>query len=398
MRIVRYKGVSLRQMKNNIWYYQYAFKHKTHSKSLKTSQIGEAKAKLDLGLIDKVNRMRLGIITTQKATNTTLHEASVLYLEDVWSKIHQSRGYKGNLERIVKEFLSVIGGGAMLSEIGVPQKRQYIQWLRRHKTAISSGGFNHRLKLLRVFDKWCTEYYNLERDMLYINRKDMVENNISLERYIAKDEWLSVCKNIDREWLIPYFRFGYYLGLRREEIVKMQLRNDRKLWIYGKRGRVRKLPLPDPLLNDYALIEAHRKGKSIQPLCDEISRGWCRAAKKAKVYLPCGCGFDDWSKHEKGKPCPMCKQPFHQLGNGKTFHGTRHAFVSRSLENGINQVIVSKLAGHSNLATTERYITMSDDHILGKLSSDKTDGMVDEYTQNWYTSIGKESANLVTKT
>ena len=61
-------------------------------------------------------------------------------------------------------------------------------------------------------------------------------------------------------------------------------------------------------------------------------------------------------------------------------------------------MIVSKISGHSNLAITERYITMSDDHILGKLSSDKTDGMVDEYTQNWYTSIGKESANLVTKT
>ena len=89
----------------------------------------------------------------------------------------------------------------------------------------------------------------------------------------------------------------------------------------------------------------------------------------------------------------MCKQPFHPLGNGKTFHGTRHAFVSRSLEDGINQVIVSKLAGHSNLATTERYITMSDDHILGKLSSDKTDGMVDEYTKEWYSSIGMESAN-----
>ena len=56
-------------------------------------------------------------------------------------------------------------------------------------------------------------------------------------------------------------------------------------------------------------------------------------------------------------------------------------------------MIVSKLAGHSNLATTERYITMSDDHILGKLSSDKTDGMVDEYTKEWYSSIGMESAN-----
>ena len=393
MRIVRYKGVSLRLHKNGIWYYQFTVRGNTYNSTLKTTRLGEAKAKLDSGLIDKVNRMRLGLEITRDTASITLLEAVEFYLKDVRSKIDQSRDYKQNLERIVNEFMNVIGKGAMLSEIGVPQKRQYIQWLRKYKATLSKGGFNHRLKLLRVFDKWCTEYYNLDRDMLYINRKDMVENNIALERYISKDEWRAVCENVDLDWLIPYFRFGYYLGLRREEIVKMQLRNDGKLWIYGKRGKVRKLQLPEPLMDDYAFIFAHRKGRSIQPLCDEISRGWCRAAKKAKVYLPCGCGFDDWSKYKKGKPCPMCKQPFHPLGNGKTFHGTRHAFVSRSLEDGINQVIVSKLAGHSNLATTERYITMSDDHILGKLSSDKTDGMVDEYTKEWYSSIGMESAN-----
>ena len=40
-----------------------------------------------------------------------------------------------------------------------------------------------------------------------------------------------------------------------------------------------------------------------------------------------------------------------------------------------------------------KFITMSDDHIIGKLSSDKTDGMVDENTKAWYASIGQESAN-----
>ena len=393
MRIERYKGVSLRQNDNGFWYYHYTIRAKTFKKSLKTTKIGEAKAKLDLGIIDKVNRMRLGIEKAKDRYIASLSESVELFLEDVWSKTKQSNGYKRNLERIVREFTSVIGREAMLTEIGVPQKKEYLRWLRKNKSALSKGGFNHRLKLLRVWDKWCAEYYDLGRDMLLINRKDMVENNTVLERFISPDEWKLVCKNVDQGWLIHYFRFGYYLGVRRGEIVKMQLRNDGKLWIYGKRGKVRKLPLPVCLMDDHAFIVAHREGKSVKSLCDEISRGWCRAAKKAKVYLPCGCGFDDWSKYKRGNPCPMCKQPFHPLGNGKTFHGTRHAFVTRSLEEGINQVIVSKLAGHSNLATTEKYITMSDDHIIGKLSSDKTDGMVDENTKAWYASIGQESAN-----
>ena len=393
MKIVRYKGISLRQHENGNWYYQCTVRGKTVKQSLKTTKIGEAKAKLDLGIIDKVNRMRLGIEQAKDRNIVSLFEAVELFLEDVFSKTTQSKRYKSNLERISREFMSVIGKGTMLSEIGVPEKREYIRWIRKNKPALSKGGFNHRLKLLRVWDKWCVEYYNLKRDMLLINRKDMVENNTVLERYISQDEWKLVCKNVDKSWLIHYFRFGFYLGLRREEIVKMRLRKDGMLWIHGKRGKVRKLPLPAYLMDDHAFILAHREGKSLKSLCDEISRGWCRAAKKAKVYLPCGCGLDDWSKYKKGNPCPMCKQPFHQLGNGKTFHGTRHAFVSRSLEDGINQIIVSKIAGHSNLATTERYITMRDDHIIGKLSSDKTDGMVDESTKAWYASIGQESAN-----
>ena len=170
MRIVRYKGVSLRLHKNGIWYYQFTVRGNTYNSTLKTTRLGEAKAKLDSGLIDKVNRMRLGLEITRDTASITLLEAVELYLKDVRSKIDQSRDYKQNLERIVNEFMNVIGKRAMLSEIGVPQKRQYIQWLRKYKSTLSKGGFNHRLKLLRVFDKWCTEYYNLDRDMLYIYR------------------------------------------------------------------------------------------------------------------------------------------------------------------------------------------------------------------------------------
>ena len=54
---------------------------------------------------------------------------------------------------------------------------------------------------------------------------------------------------------------------------------------------------------------------------------------------------------------------------------------------------ISKIVGHTNLSTTEKYNTAGNDYILGKLSSDKTDGMVDENTKAWYASIGQESAN-----
>ena len=132
MRIVRYKGVSLRLHKNGIWYYQFTVRGNTYNSTLKTTRLGEAKAKLDSGLIDKVNRMRLGLEITRDTASITLLEAVEFYLKDVRSKIDQSRDYKQNLERIVNEFMNVIGKRAMLSEIGVPQKRQYIQWLRNY--------------------------------------------------------------------------------------------------------------------------------------------------------------------------------------------------------------------------------------------------------------------------
>lgn len=389
----RYKGVSLLQHENGNWYYQFTINRRTELKSLNTTILGEAKAKLDLGLLDKVNRMRLGLGKSNELSKITLYEAVEEFLEDNNTKVDHNRLYLSNLERIVNEFMNVIGKGVMLSEICAPHKQQYKQWLRKHKPEQSRGGFNHRLKLLKVFDNWCTEYYNLERKMLSINRKDLLENNDSLERFVSEDNWINVCKNIDKGWLIHYFRFGYYLGLRRGEIVKMQLRDDGKLWIYGKRGKVRKLPMPESLIEDYAYIVSHRDGKSFRPLCDEISRGWKRAAKKAKVYLPCGCGFDNWAEYKRGEPCPMCQQPFHILGNGKTFHGTRHAFISRSLEDGINQLVVSRMVGHSNLDTTNRYITMSDDYLFDKLTSNKTEGLLDDKNQKWFASIGKEIIN-----
>ncbi len=91
MRIVRYKGVSLRLHKNGIWYYQFTVRGNTYNSTLKTTRLGEAKAKLDSGLTDKVNRMRLGLEITQDTASITLLEAVEFYLKDVRSKIEAAK-------------------------------------------------------------------------------------------------------------------------------------------------------------------------------------------------------------------------------------------------------------------------------------------------------------------
>ena len=151
----RYKGVSLLQHENGNWYYQFTVNRRTELKSLNTTILGEAKAKLDLGLLDKVNRMRLGLEKSNELSKITLYEAVEKFLEDNNTKIDHNRLYLSNLERIVNEFMRVIGKGVMLSEICARHKQQYKQWLRKQKHEQASGGFNHRLKLLKVFDNWC---------------------------------------------------------------------------------------------------------------------------------------------------------------------------------------------------------------------------------------------------
>jgi len=158
----RYKGVSLLLHENGNWYYQFTVNRRTELKSLNTTILGEAKAKLDLGLLNKVNRMRLGLEKSNELSKITLYEAVEKYLEDNSTKIDHNRDYLSNLERIVNEFMNLIGKGVMLSEICARHKQQYKQWLRKQKHEQARGGFNHRLKLLRVFDNWCTEYYSLE--------------------------------------------------------------------------------------------------------------------------------------------------------------------------------------------------------------------------------------------
>lgn len=155
------------------------------------------------------------------------------------------------------------------------------------------------------------------------------------------------------------FELLYATGLRVTELVSLPLaavRGDpRMILIRGKGGKERMVPLSSPARAALAEWLAHRTAE------DEAA---LRAGRATSRHLFPGEGRDGH----------LTRQHFHSLvkdvavlagisPSRVTPHVLRHAFATHLLAHGADLRVIQTLLGHADVATTEIYTHVLDDHL-----------------------------------
>ena len=65
----------------------------------------------------------------------------------------------------------------------------------------------------------------------------------------------------------------------------------------------------------------------------------------------------------------MIKRAWKKVGIKFKFHDTRHTFVTRLVESGMDFSVVRILAGHKHITTTQKYVTLSEDYVASALAN-----------------------------
>jgi len=84
--------------------------------------------------------------------------------------------------------------------------------------------------------------------------------------------------------------------------------------------------------------------------------------------------FTTQHPHQKDKPISyrgiyeVFKRAGKKVGIDFKFHDTRHTFITRLVESGMDFSVVRILAGHKHISTTQKYVTLSSDYIADALA------------------------------
>ncbi len=242
--------------------------------------------------------------------------------------------YRTYLELFFKHFNIVI-----VKDIGKLKAKDFVEFRDFVTGGVSTK--NLALQVVKIFMGFLAErkyIKNMEEVRMIKNLKQPKK----VGRFLNDEEktkLIDAAKYADVKAILAMMIYG---GLRRDEIVKLKKSDyvDGHITIHGKGNKERRMkvfPMVKELVDTYLakrkddcdyLFVAHRSiGGTVHGLTGQAI--W------TQVKSTCiRAGID-----------PSLVHP----------HTLRHTFISSLVNNGVNMVLVRDLAGHSSIATTERY-------------------------------------------
>lgn len=281
-----------------------------------------------------------------------IYEAIELYVE----YLIVEKGLSNNTVQAYKEdidiFLNAIGQIETTSDLQPEFIRQFVRFESINK--ISPRSIVRRISTIRGF------YLFLQRENLYrqqIPKIDLPKRATILPTYLTVEEVESLLEQPDlsknggiRDRAM--LEVMYSSGLRVSELLNLTFKNLNAqkgiITLIGKGSKERRVPIGDfamEYLSNY-LEKVRYKDK---------------VTKNSFIFV---------SKLKK----PLSRQYFHRIiknyaskaGIRKNIspHTLRHSFATHLLENGAQLRVVQEMLGHSNIATTQIYTTITERRIL----------------------------------
>jgi site-specific recombinase XerD len=263
--------------------------------------------------------------------NKTFKDMMEKFLKEHATKvsINMQRNYRTSLKRLIPFF-----GDSNLLSISPKMLSRYK--VLRSEEGVKPATINRELAMLsKAFNLAVKEWEWLKDNT--VSRVPKEKENNERDRWLSKDEEKRLLDNCP-EWLREIIVFALNTGLRQEELLSIEwprvnLFRKTILIRNTKNGKPKTLPLNmialgvlvkrskvKSIKNDYVFF--NRNGKKVDP-CN-LRTSFYIALKKSGIV-------------------------------NFRFHDLRHTFATRLAQRGVDLYKISKLLGHEDISTTQRY-------------------------------------------
>ncbi|MBT6225189.1 MAG: site-specific integrase [Candidatus Scalindua sp.] len=257
-------------------------------------------------------------------------------LMDKFLKVHAPK-VSGNMQRSYRTSLnhldSFFGKSNLLSI--TPRNISRYKMLRNDESA-ASATINRELAMLsKAFNMAVKEWEWLKDNPVAKVPREKEDNE--RDRWLTVGEEVSLLENCP-EWLGDIILFNLHTGLRQDELLSLTWdRVDvfRKTILIKdtKNGKPRTVPLNKTALG---ILESKASVISIR--------------SRIVFHSMCGTKID---KHNLRRAFVIAME---RAGiEDFTYHGLRHTFATRLAQSGVDLYKISKLLGHKDIKTTQRY-------------------------------------------
>jgi integrase len=206
----------------------------------------------------------------------------------------------------------------------------------RREAGLKPATINRELAMLsKAFNVAIREWEWLSTNPVSRVSKEKEDNE--RDRWLTVKEEASILEN-SPEWLRDIILFNLHTGLRQDELLsltwdRVDMFRRTILIADTKNGKPKTIPL-----NKTALGILESKGKVIS------------IRSRIVFHSKCGTKID---KHNLRRALVIAKE---KAGiEDFTFHGLRHTFATRLAQSGVDLYKISKLLGHKDIKTTQRY-------------------------------------------
>lgn len=205
----------------------------------------------------------------------------------------------------------------------------------RIQAGLSHRTANHTIRVMKTFLAWAVRQNKLNKNPLATMQKYKVD--VSEPRYLDQNEVIQVLAKAKEYKSYLVVAIAIYTGMRQGEIRRLaweDINFDTKTINVRltKTGKFRHIPIHPDLIN---ILKENQKSSGL------IYEGTLRTI--------------EWQLTKIRESLPEIKY--------FRFHDLRHTFASLLIKSGVDIYTVSKILGHSNVATTAIYSHLYKDHV-----------------------------------
>lgn len=250
--------------------------------------------------------------------------------------------------RLLKRFAEAVGERTLTTRVGVRDVEAFVQ----------SGGVKRSTQGARLIALKALFSYWLREGIVRVSPAHIARRpkpSPKLPRSVSDEELDAILRSIHprRAWTRPVFEFAAYTGLRVSELARLQwsdvdmearlIRIERQ-----KNGRAETQPLPSPALavlqslprNGLYVFGSPRERlekRSVASFANLVNYAFRQARKAAGIARPI------------------------------TPHGLRHRYCTKLAEAGASAFTIAAAARHSDVRTSQRYVSISNRRLLREL-------------------------------
>lgn len=261
--------------------------------------------------------------------------------------------YSVQVQKAVFNKLKEFSSSLNFSDINPIWAKDYQQWALKKGNKLNTANANLRVVKavlnkavrLEIIDKnplhnYELTYVNSQKDFLTYEEIQKIENAVFPQRNknwdLARDVFLF-------SFFSAGMRFGDVCRLKWQNVTENEI-----VYVMGKSirrsGAKRFLPLNSKMLN---ILEKYKNNNSV--FVFPMLKGFEKADKQQIVSRISSCNLDLNRALKK-----IAK--FVLIEKNLSLHVSKHSFADYALKNNVDLLHISKLLGHTKLATTEHYL------------------------------------------